>query len=148
MSVPKISEWGPKYWKFLHGIIEKIGSRTLKKLQEDDEARYAFQLLNAVVFSLPCIQCRKHYKEWLTQYPLRRFFHLRGVTLRLELRRWLWELHSNINREKNTVIQPALEDIENLYKDIDILLALKDIPITSTEMKEVRKIAQIFKQLY
>jgi len=144
MSLPKISEWGPKYWKFLHGFVEKIGTRTLKKLQEDDEARYAFQILNAVVLSMPCIQCRKHYRDWLIQYPLRRFIHLRGPTLRLELRKWLWELHSDVNKRKNVVIQPGLDDMEILYKDINLVEALKNIPIVSTEMKEVRKIGLIF----
>ena len=137
-------EWGPKYWKFLHGLIEKIGRCTsLKKLQEDDEARYVLQILNAVLLSMPCLSCRKHYKEWLLLYPLRHFSKLRRAALREALRKWLWGLHSDVNMRNKVSVQPALEDLEGIYSSVNIKDALNDIPILSPEMKEVRRISYL-----
>jgi hypothetical protein len=144
-----MSDWGPKYWIFLHSLVEKIGCRqNLKKLQEDDETRYVIQIFNAVLLTMPCIICRKHYKEWLIKHSLKNFSKIRGIALRILMRKWLWDLHVDVNISKKVDNQIGLDEIEGIYSIINVQDALQNIPILTPEMKELRRIAKLLFSLW
>lgn len=133
--------WGAPYWKFLHGLAEKIGSKPLTKIQEADERRWVLLLLQKVGISMPCQVCRKHYKEWRLARPIR-------VADKESVRRWLYDLHSNVNSRKGINVQPTLEELESLYKGVNVRDELASIPVQSPEMKDVRRIAVMLFSLW
>lgn len=135
-----MTDWGPKLWIFLHSLAEKTGKSNLSKLQEADEVRYILQILKKMCLCMPCIICRKHYNEWLIAHPLRNYENMRDSLFRENIKNWLYKLHSDVNKRKGVLIEPAFEDLEGLYGAISVRNALRDVPIKSVEMKEVRLI--------
>jgi hypothetical protein len=65
---------------------------------------------------MPCPQCQKHYREWLRKHPSAQFQNLEGTTLRDVARKWLWELHNEVN-QRNGVAALPFDDVALLYKD-------------------------------
>ena len=92
---PGTEEWGPLVWKVLHGLAEKIGkSRCL-----DEELREWKRLLTLTADVIPCVVCKKHYKEVLVQNPIGGILKMNAVTASTFVRTWLWTLHNEINVE-------------------------------------------------
>jgi hypothetical protein len=46
---------------------------------------------------LPCDNCRDHYKVWLDAHPVTEIQTMPYSSLREWIRRWLWELHNDVN---------------------------------------------------
>ena len=93
---------------------------------------------------MPCKICRKHYSEWKLAHPLKTL----GLgDFRGNLRRWLYELHENINKRKGAK-SPVFEEVEGMYKDVQIRQALAEIPVTGPEMGELRRVAGLLFALW
>lgn len=106
--------WGPVLWSILHTAAEHLGAVRHPLIQTDEMHRWVF-LLKAVEEAMPCKLCRKHYGEWLKQNPLSQFTPLRGAALRERARKWLYELHENVNRSRNIESGIRLENLPDLY---------------------------------
>jgi hypothetical protein len=126
------SEWGPHLWRILHTLAERLGlSSGTAELLKADEAREWFLVLRATERVMPCALCRKHYSAWRKTHPIEKFMHLREIFLKQEARKWLWELHENVNSRREISSGIDLAKVESIYKartkedfqqDIDILV--------------------------
>lgn len=117
-----MSHWGVPLWKILHGTAEKIGY-IQNSLMSQDEMREMLFLLNAVEAIMPCDLCRKHYKEWRAKHPISSWPEiLKGQPgeFRERMRRWLWELHENVNRSKGGEISLPFEKLPELYGSVEL----------------------------
>lgn len=111
--------WGFPLWCILHGLIEKIGNQTIPMLINDEAIEILFVLHN-VEFIMPCSLCSKHYKEWKNKYPLNAYSKLRGVTLQIALRKWLYDLHENVNNDRNITSGINIDNLPLLYKSVSL----------------------------
>lgn len=110
------SEWGPPLWQILHICAEKSGKQFTNQLHID-ETRAWIQLLKLTEGILPCPLCQKHYKAWCMKHPPTRFLDIRSpVAFNEALRKWLWELHDTVNRQREH-IGPTFEEATALYAD-------------------------------
>ena len=105
-------EWGPPLWRILHTLAEHLGRHTAPLLIAD-ERRACLQFLKAVEAVLPCEKCKKHYRAWRLKNSPEKFGI--GEELRLAVRKWLWALHSEINRENGVQTEPALDEMPALF---------------------------------
>jgi hypothetical protein len=121
-NYPENAEWGPLFWKILHGLAELAGKQTNFILRQD-ELRFLENFLTSVQPVLPCDICRNHYKSYLEENPLQ-LATLPYEQVGLWVREWLWKLHNRINEGNDRPILP-FEDLSTLYKGIDITLAWK-----------------------
>lgn len=112
-------EWGNPLWKMLHSITESLGKQTNSMLSTDEAHEIVF-LLRDLEKIMPCALCRKHYNVWRKDHPLEKLAALRGPSLREEVRKWLYDLHENVNRDRGLISGVTIEQIPELYKDIDI----------------------------
>jgi Erv1 / Alr family len=121
--VPSADQWGPLIWRILHSLAERAGRHTSPLLQAD-EVRAWTVVLKALQKGLPCETCREHYVEYFEAdtpvlpeaYP----------ALREYVRRWLWELHNNVNGRLGKPVF-AWEDLSATYKDTNILYTIKQL---------------------
>jgi hypothetical protein len=112
-------EWGNPLWKVLHSITESLGNQKIAILANDEANEIVF-LLRDVEKIMPCALCRNHYHEWRRDHPLEQLAALRGVALREAVRKWLYDLHENVNKSRKIESGITLEQIPDLYKQIDI----------------------------
>jgi len=85
--------WGGDIWRSCHWIVEMYPEKP--SLTEQKKYSHFFMSLSHV---LPCASCQIDFQQELKRNPPK-------LTSRLSLRRWLWEVHNNINaRIKKTSI--------------------------------------------
>ncbi len=112
--------WGPLLWRILHILAEQLG-KTKPALIQTDEVQKWIQMMRAVEQTMPCALCRGHYKEWLSKHPLNELALLRGKAFREEARKYVWQLHENVNTSRSVSSGIPLEKCEELYGSWDQL---------------------------
>ena len=122
-TYPENAEWGPLFWKLLHGIAELSGKQMNINLQKD-EMRLWIHVLESLKSVLPCDICRSHYSEWLVAHSVEGLLTMDYKLTNVWIRNYLWSLHNTIN-EGNDKGVIAFEDLVSLYKNIDIKEAWK-----------------------
>lgn len=107
MDAPQTHIWGPHLWIILHSAAEWIGTKTLKKLPQE-EVRIWRGLLSSLRYSLPCPVCKKHYTAYLqTTAP---------TTISQEfIRSWLYKLHSDVNARTDKPNTITIEQLNEIY---------------------------------
>ena len=83
-----------------------------------DEAHEIVFLLRDVEKIMPCQLCRSHYRSWRKDHPLEEIDRLRGYMLKTAVRKWLYDLHEEVNRNRGVESTLTLEEIPDLYKDV------------------------------
>jgi hypothetical protein len=116
---PEGLAWGPLLWRILHGMAERID--TSAPLFIKDERMVWVQLLNTTGEILPCEECRRHYKSWITLKPILAINTLSGTALREFVRSWLWSLHDTVDKSTG---KPSIE-----YSELGILYANTNVEL-------------------
>jgi hypothetical protein len=112
-------EWGNPLWKILHGLAESLGNQT-NSILATDEAHEVVFLLRDVEKVMPCQLCRSHYNAWRKSHPLEQISPLRGVALREAVRKWLYDLHENVNHDRQIQSNISLEMLPEMYLTVNI----------------------------
>jgi hypothetical protein len=99
--------WGPALWKVLHSSAERIGTKSLHRLPQE-ERRLWSNLLSNLRYSLPCPQCKKHYQSYYTTKPISTF-------TKEEIRMWLYHLHQSVNHRNGKPDTITPEELETIY---------------------------------
>ena len=109
-----MATWGPLLWRILHTAAEHLGKPRPPLMQTDEVNRWMF-VLKSVENTMPCAICRGHYKEWLAKNPVAQFTTLRGLTLRERARKWLYDLHENVNAGRQVASGITLDQLPEMY---------------------------------
>lgn len=115
MIAPSPSEWGPHLWKMLHWLAQHSGKQRSKILQADELAAWT-KILTLLQVVLPCAACRTHYTEYFKAH-----FNLNLLTSEERgenIRRWLWELHEDVNRRREVNGGVSYEDLQVTYESL------------------------------
>ena len=102
MEAPQNKIWGPAFWLLLHSAAERIGTRSLSRLPQE-ERRIWLALLGSLRYSLPCPVCKKHYTKYLFDHPIPLFS-------KESIRGWLFSLHSHVNQQPSPMTLEQLPD--------------------------------------
>lgn len=109
-----MATWGPLLWRILHTAAEHLGKPRPPLMQTDEVNRWMF-VLKSVENTMPCAICRGHYKEWLVKSPVAQFTTLRGLPLRERARKWLYDLHENVNAGRQVAPGITLDQLPEMY---------------------------------
>lgn len=139
--------WGPPLWKLLHGVAEALGNQLAPMLATDEAHEIVF-LLRDVEKIMPCQLCRGHYREWRKDHPLEELDKLRGFVLKTGVRQWLYDLHENVNRSKGIESGITLEQIPEMYKDIDLKEAWGEFYTKVKQSTEIGLVSQTVLQSF
>ena len=121
LGIPKNTEWGPLLWQMLHGCAEKLG-RAPNTLIFQDHRREMIFILRYTELIMPCQMCRNHYKEWRTKHPIDQFPDTQNE-FREAVRKWLYDLHEEVNQSHSKAGLIKIEDLPKKYGGFD----LKDV---------------------
>lgn len=140
--MPSKREWGPPLWKILHGITESLGNQTNAMLSTDEAHEMVF-LLRDVDKIMPCALCRGHYNTWRKHHPIEALDRLRGPMLRDAVRKWLYDLHEEVNR-RNEITSGLNEDqLREIYLAVDIRTQWADFLTKIKQSTEVGLVSQV-----
>jgi hypothetical protein len=117
LGIPKNTEWGPILWDILHGLSVQIGKTAVKEMLID-QRRECILVLRFVENIMPCPLCRQHYHEWRFQHPIDKFPE--GPQFTEVVRRWLYDLHENVNQSRSIPSTVVYQDLEELYKSVEL----------------------------
>ena len=117
--------WGPPLWKILHGIAECLGNQTIPMIATDEAHEIVF-LLRDVEKIMPCQLCRNHYREWRKNHPLEDLDRLRGFMLKTAVRQWVFDCHEHVNHSRNIESGFTVEQMPELYGNVDFKEAWGD----------------------
>lgn len=112
-------DWGPLLWRLLHGMAECVGNQATPLLATDEVNELIFCLRDLEMI-MPCAKCRAHYRTWRKDHPLETLAPLRGPAFREAVRLWLYQLHENVNKDREVDSTVTLEDCPGLYRDLPI----------------------------
>jgi hypothetical protein len=115
---PENAEWGPLFWKLLHGLAQHSGTQTDSNLQSD-EIRNWIHIFTGLQNCIPCDICRAHYGVWLKNHPVNVLSTMPYTEIGQWIRHWFWNLHNEINEGND---KPVFEEsqLEDTYKHIEI----------------------------
>ena len=105
-------EWGPKAWELLHSIAERLGNNTHISMIRDEQTELRLTLRHFYAL-LPCHRCQKHYREWVQQHPPNTTRY--GEYLQDDIREWLYNLHENVNKQRDITSGIQLESVKDMY---------------------------------
>ena len=117
-TYPENAEWGPLFWKILHGLAARAG-RSTDTILRGDEIRIWIQVLTQILYCLPCDVCRDHYGRWLSARPVQVLNDLPYAQTAEWIQRYLFDLHNEIN-EGNDKPVFAFSDLASAYKGVNI----------------------------
>ena len=122
IDVPENVEWGPVFWKLLHGMAERSGTNTSIESQEEEKKLWE-KLLSGLDKVIICVDCREHLQAYKKSNPIA--IPEKYMDLRLYVRRWVYDLHENVNARLGKPSFP----FENIAKAQDLKLTLKTLNI-------------------
>lgn len=119
--------WGPHFWFVLHLISFHYPD---PPNTFDRESYKAF--FHSVKEILPCAKCRKHYKTYLSQYPIEP-----NLDRRIDLIRWVIQIHNFVNVQLG---KPVLTDNEvfHIYSNLDPVSPFAKVDIKRVENEKKR----------
>ena len=90
-----IRSWGPNTWKALHTITMAYPREPTQKEKEQFKAFFT-----SIQNVLPCPQCRLHYRQHLTSFPLSDAV----LSSTRSLFNWLVDVHNAVNAQNNKAL--------------------------------------------
>jgi hypothetical protein len=120
---PETADWGPLFWKLLHGLAVLSGKQTDAVLR-NDEVRLWVLLIEKLQDTLPCDVCRDHYKRWIVAKPPSVLSTMPYADINLWIQEYWFLLHNEIN-EGNDKPVLAFSELGPLYKGVNITASWK-----------------------
>jgi hypothetical protein len=109
------NEWGPILWKYLHCLVEKIGTSG-STILDTDQANYMETVIHTLPLIIPCTECQAHATSYLAENPLPPLKGLYGTALQSAIRQWLFSFHNTVRSlTGKPIIIPTIEDCQILY---------------------------------
>jgi hypothetical protein len=102
-----------------------LGNQTIPMLATDEAHEIVF-LLRDVEKIMPCQLCRNHYREWRKDHPLEDIDKLRGYMLKTGVRQWVFDCHEHVNQSRGIESGFTVEQMPELYGNIDFKEAWAD----------------------
>lgn len=138
MDAPQVAQWGPRMWRFLHSMAEKVGKGVDVRAQtqrNSEEKRLWIVLIQLLQKTMPCPLCRQHFRVYVTQNRFGLMFTTTGESRRNELRKWLWSLHTHVRQGKSQSLDVVLEQVPVLYNTYTIEQKTEDVHVITEHLR-------------
>lgn len=120
--------WGPHFWFVLHLVSFNYTDNPSTPDKENYKRFY-----ESIGDILPCPNCRKHYKNYLSQFPI-------GIHLdtRMDLIKWVIQVHNFVNQSIGKPIY-TVQQVLDTYANLDPVSPFIKININAIQRKKIRK---------
>jgi hypothetical protein len=99
--------WGPHLWYILHIISFEYPERPTEL-----DKRIYHDFYTSLKDVIPCDQCKKHYRDHITKYPLTPHLDSRDTLIK-----WVVQVHNFVNASLGKPIL-KLEEVFDIYKNL------------------------------
>lgn len=127
------SIWGPHLWFIMHVI-----SFEYPQQPSEYDKRIYHDFYNSLKDVIPCQDCRKHYRDFITRYPISPHLDTRD-----NLIKWVIQVHNFVNKslgKPELTTQQVLDIYANLKPQSPFILVNVETSIKSAEEKETARI--------
>ena len=100
--------WGPHFWFILHLVSFNYPDTPSNADKENYKLFY-----DSIGNILPCPNCRKHYKNYLSRYPI-----YPNLDNRMDLIQWVIQIHNFVNIKLNKRVLTTNE-VLMIYASLD-----------------------------
>jgi hypothetical protein len=97
--------FGPCTWKTMHSVAFNYANDPFHPSPEEQKA--ATDFFGSMSYLIPCAKCRGHYEEYIKKHPI-------DADSRESLSRWVYDLHSDVNRRRH-VKNISYEEVKDDY---------------------------------
>lgn len=97
--------FGPCMWKTMHSVAFTYAADPNNPTEGEKKA--AIDFFGSLRYLIPCGSCARHYEKYIALHPI-------DASSRQSLSRWVYELHSDVNRRRH-VPNPSYEEVEKMY---------------------------------
>ena len=132
---PKI--WGPHLWYILHII-----SFEYPEFPTEYDKRIYHDFYTSLKDVIPCIECRKHYRDHITKYPLTPHLDSRATLIK-----WVIQVHNFVN---SSIGKPTftIQQIMDIYANLNPLSPFATVDTAllkaQTALKEQKEYYRIY----
>jgi hypothetical protein len=126
---PTNLEWGPAFWGILHSLAHRAGKVGASTVLQADERKHWGDIFVKLSDTLPCDECRAHYRLWLSGQDLGRWKSGPYEGFGDDLRQTWWGLHNEVNARLGKPIFP-LENLQATYAGNSVKNLLKGVAPT------------------
>ena len=81
------SKWGSQAWTFLHAV-----TFVYPENPTEAEKKQYYDFFMSLKNVIPCMKCRTHYEQHLSELPIRSFLETRDSLID-----WLYKIHNKVN---------------------------------------------------
>lgn len=129
---PKL--WGPHFWFILHLISFNYPDNP--STPDKDNYKRFYESVGDI---LPCSLCKRHYKNYISQFPIS--IHLDS---RIDLITWVVQVHNFVNQSLNKPIY-TVQTVLDIYANLDPVS-----PFIKTNVNAIKreKIYKYYGKLY
>ena len=110
----EVTYWGPRKWKLLHTLAERIG-KSGSAMADNDAAIAMNFIINNLPLVLPCHECSTHASTYLLANKFNAAGKM-GTDLQNYVRDYLFTFHNSVSGRKSQT-QITKEEYGGLYKD-------------------------------
>jgi hypothetical protein len=130
--------WGPIFWNLFHRLAEYSGC--FPDVVRNDDELYAWtNIMKYQKGVMPCALCSNHFDAYVKKNPLATIKKLRGTERKEFLRRWVYNIHSEVNARKQVANPVSYEMLEGMYKGqkvVDLVKSLETMMNYAVEKKQ------------
>ena len=111
MSYPSsfVEFFGPCTWKAMHSVAFSYARDPFSPTPQEHKA--AIDFFGSMGELIPCHMCRKHYKDYIKDHPIR-------ADNRNELAKWTFDLHNAVNARTGKP-QLSYDEVKKMYTGYD-----------------------------
>lgn len=94
---PTNLEWGPAFWGILHTLAHYAGSLAHAPLLQTDERKHWADIFRELSDTLPCEECREHYKSMLLTSDTASLKTISYNEFGAFIKTTWWDFHNRVN---------------------------------------------------
>jgi len=125
VATSNTSIWGRHAWTFIHVMAAHYPENPT-----NEDKHWCSQFLKSLAFLLPCVHCRKHYKDYIHKHSQEMETSTENRELFVE---FLINLHNNINERLVKPVMP-LNVAKQLYTTAPIFVTYSNQPVKSMDL--------------
>tara|TARA_Y100000389_G_C17385510_1_gene476789 strand:- start:728 stop:1195 length:468 start_codon:yes stop_codon:yes gene_type:complete len=126
--------WGPHFWFVLHLVSFHYPENPNQKHKDAYKSFYY-----SIQGILPCQNCRRHYQNYLSHYPIEPH-----IDSKLDLIRWVNQIHNFVNAKLG---KPVLthEQIFDIYANLEPISPFQKVNVKAiNRRKELKKNSKLY----
>lgn len=123
---PKL--WGPHFWFILHLISFNYPDNP--STPDKDNYKRFYESVGDI---LPCSLCKRHYKNYISQFPIS--IHLDS---RIDLITWVIQVHNFVNQSLNKPIY-TVKNVLDIYANLEVVSPFVKLNVNVIKREKIYK---------